>query len=338
MPSPTSLFSRARPGDPPPPKKIRGFMSLPGEIRNMIYAYYFAPSFRCEFAAAGFQLYDPKRLTVKLWSGLVHSKDRPYRYKTKDTSEQEQVVTIRISRPLGKYTTVKGLQTNWLASIYALNLVCKQIHMETTGFLYTKTTFFFDAPKRINAFLTTVPQTKLNLITKLQLDYNTYGDPRNTRDRTWQGKHLSSWSHACKSAAKKLVALKSLEIWVHIHDYAPKFNLREAWLAPLLQFRRLNAIAGASTGTSKLLTQDQGGLVDVKVHVQTPWSNRTASDWRGMQELADACTDLHVLFGQAIGLAIMGAKEGEAMAGFNEAWDGKYDMWKHHLQFAKTGW
>ena len=35
----------------PLPKKIHGFLGLPGELRNRIYGYYFEMAFRAEFAA-----------------------------------------------------------------------------------------------------------------------------------------------------------------------------------------------------------------------------------------------------------------------------------------------
>lgn len=315
-------------------------MSLPGEIRNQVYTHYFAPSFRCEFAAEGFQFHSPQSRTVKLWSGLVHSEHKPYKYETQEAPQQP--TTIRISRPLGQYNIVKGLNTNWASSIYALNLVCKQIYGETNAYLYNKTVFAFNAPKRINAFLSLVPQTNLTLITKLQLHYTTYGEPVNSCDCIWKAKHLSSWSRACRSAAKKLLNLKTLEVDIHHPNHAPKFNLREPWLLPILQFRRLSRKSKASVENTQpsslalthLEAQANKTLTNVRVRIST-----TCSDsFGGNDALTRASRHLHELFGQAVELAIRGAGEEEAMEGFMEAWEGRYAVWKHHLQFARTGW
>lgn len=79
-------------------------------------------------------------------------------------------------------------------------------------------------------------------------------------------------------------------------------------------------------------------LETVKIHIQTRWSKDPLEVFLNNQRLARASTELHVLYGQAVSLAIKGAREEEAMAAFNAAWEGKYKHWKHHLQFAPTGW
>lgn len=328
------LFFRARSGKQTP-KKVCAFTALPGEIRNIVYDHYFEPKFRCEFAAKGCQFKEPENRTVKLWSGLTNSDGKKFKYDAK--VEPEHLISIRIARPLGKYNVVKGLQTNWLASIYALSLVCKQVYAETVTFLYEKTTFFFDSPKRINNFLNVVSKPKLEQITKLQLHYITYRDPKSYHDRKWQEKHHNSWTRACKTAAKELSGLRELEVWVHTHDSAPQFNLREKWVAPMLQFRRLT-YSSKSTDAPNLSSQSRTTLNVVNIQIRTRWSKEPLAVFNNNRSLAKACTDLHVLFGKAISLAIMGAKEAEAMIEFDDAWKGRYSVWRFHLQFAETGW
>lgn len=185
METTTCLFSRARPGRTTTPKKIRGFMSLPGEIRNLIYEYYLEAGFRCEIAAKGREFTERKPQTVKLWSGLLPLDKKVFK---SDTKVEDQPATIRIARPLGRYIIVKGLQTNWSTSICALSLVCKQIYTETMVPMYQNTDFVFDAPKRITNFLDTISHSKLAHIRKLQLHYTVYGCPNRAADRVWQTK------------------------------------------------------------------------------------------------------------------------------------------------------
>lgn len=344
MASSPYFYSRAPPNQTTPPRKVCGFMSLPGEVRNMIYGYYFASKFRCEFAAQGRRLDNPQSRTVKPRSALPHTNNasNPFQHTTRKVPKSPPV-TVRMPRMLGKYSRVKGLQTNWQSSLFALHLVCKQVNAETTPFLYTKTVFVFDAPKRLEAFLTVLPQEKLSLITKLQLHYNTYGHPARAQDTIWQEKHHDSWLRTCRAASKTLLGLKSLEVWVQVHDCAPKFNLQQKWVAPLLQFRRLKYKPEDLEATthgycSRPHPRPRPGLTHVKVHMQTRWSKTPLKDFNGNLPLARASSKLHILFSNAISLSILGFKEKVAMARFNKAWEGEYAMWKHHLQFAPTGW
>jgi hypothetical protein len=294
----------------------------------------FESDFRCEIVAKGQQLTERKKRTVKLWSGVLHSDTRVFKYAAE--VEEDSPVTIRISRPLGKHNTVKDLQTNWLASLYALNLVCKQVHAETLKFVYHKTEFVFDAPSRVTSFVAILSNPRLQDITKLQLHYTTYGCPKWNKDRIWQDKHSESWMRACKVAAKKFTGLQELKIWMMVNDEPLRLNLRQNWITPLLQFRRL-------TGDPKLVDdsvllnpkQEQQRLEVVGIHFRT---RLLVSDFGGNQELAKANKDLHCLFGQAIQLAILGAKEEEALADFNDAWKVKHALWQFHLNFAETGW
>jgi hypothetical protein len=186
----TSLFSRAHPRASAP-KKVRGFLALSGEIRNQISSYYFDSKHHCEVAAKECQFRRQKPRTVKLWSGIVSSSKRISAADTKALPESPTV--IRFSRLMGKYNAVKGLQTNWLGSLYTLNLVCKQVYMETAVFLYHKTVFIFDASKRMMNFFSVVSTLRLESITKLRLHYDTYGHPERTEYLVWQDKHGESW-------------------------------------------------------------------------------------------------------------------------------------------------
>jgi hypothetical protein len=317
----TSLFSRARP-NASPPKRVRGFLALPGEIRNQIYAYIFESQFRCEVTSKGAQFDKPQTRKVKLWAGSFQPSTQHLQYNSK--AKEERPIIIRISRPLGKYNVVQGLQTNWFASLFAINLVRKQIYAETLVFIYHRTTFVFDTPKRLTNFLSTIPKSKLELITNLELHYTTYGCPKWTKDRVWQDKHGESWKRACNAAAKKLSNLRLLKISARIHHDPLRFDLRQTWVVPLLQFRRLTC-----TPTHRK------SLEVVKVVFRTRLSG---SQFAGNHALAKASEDLHRLLGTAVGRAILGAKEEEAMAEFKSAWEGKYAMWQYHLGFGKTGW
>ncbi|KAF2133917.1 hypothetical protein P153DRAFT_362949 [Dothidotthia symphoricarpi CBS 119687] len=330
-----SLFSRVRPGKATS-KKLRGFMALPGEIRNRVYHYYFQSDFRCEIAASGHTFARPKPRTVKLSPGVTLYNNQTSKYKTQP--QQDAAVIIRLSRRLGKYSLVKGLQTNWITSIFSLHLVCKLVYAETLAYIYHKTTYVFAAPRRIADFLGLVSKSTLEHITKLELHYNTYGNPGHAEDCIWQDKHIESWTRACKVTSKRLTRLKKLEIWVHVNHGAPKFNFREKWLQPMLEFRRLTRQkkhCGSDEAAKDNDTPRHVALEFVNVHFSTRLSGY---GYFANPDLARASNALHVLFGRAISCAILGAKEHEAMLEFNDAWEGKYSEWKFHLGIAQTGW
>ncbi|KAF1920204.1 hypothetical protein BDU57DRAFT_591415 [Ampelomyces quisqualis] len=331
METKSSIFSRAR-AVQSTPKKARGFLSLPPELRNMIYQYYFEADFRCEIAAKGCDFRVKKTKTVKLWAGAFQPGTRTLQYIPKP--EESAPITIRISRPLGRYTTVQGLQTHWSSSLFALHIVCRQIYAETVALIYNKTVFVFNAPQRIINFHNVISRPKLEYITSLQLHYSNYGCPGLANDRIWREKHNASWIRACGTASRKMVNLQHLKIWMQVHDVPLRFNLRVLWLLPLLQFRRLTQApmhggGGSNSGTDTRAIK----LVNVDIDFRTRVSNHFSQSHR----LAEANNDLHRLFGEAIRLAILGAKEEVAMAGFTTAWEGEYAMWQHHLGFAKTG-
>lgn len=313
-------------------KKILGFMALPGELRNRIYDCYFHDDFRCEVAAKGHNFTQPKSTAGKSRSSRMPYSDQLFKHSSHTQDDEDEPHTLRMFRPLGRYNLVKGHQTYWPTSPFALTLVCKQVHAETVAYMYRKTTFAFAAPSRIMNFLFNVSKPNLQRITKLHIHYSTYGDPRLSRYCEWQTKHLKSWSRACSTVSKKLISLRELDIWVHVNECAPKFNLRQNWLQPMLEFRRLTRMKRRNQAR---VGSVQAVLEIVNVHFSTQLSTNSPFN---NPELAKASDNLHALFGRAISYTLLGMKEHEAMAEFDDAWDGEYRTWQYHLGFAKIGW
>lgn len=199
------LYSRTKPSSAAP-KNLRGFLALSGELRNQIYQCYFNVGFRCELVGQNHQLQvAPQARTVKLWAGAFHATHNPLRYTTKSNEEPHSPISLRISRHLGKYNQVEALKTDWATSLSALPLTCWQVYTETLALLYNATIFVCASPARLNNFLSTA---KLEFVTKVELHYETYGDPAWNRDRLWQDKHHNAWVRACTVASKKLVSIK----------------------------------------------------------------------------------------------------------------------------------
>ncbi|KAJ4411150.1 hypothetical protein N0V91_001523 [Didymella pomorum] len=344
----TALFARAHPRVKLLPKLAENakstnssFLDMPGEIRNQIYQYYFQDHYRCELVGEGcdFDAYAPKALkqlsnTSQPMPSSTYKWTEGYR-----GSWFNPALTLRF--PVfraGRRSSYPGpvLYHGWLSPHGALILVCKQVCVETLPLLYNQITFIFEAPRRVENFLRRMPQAIHNSVTKLHLYYTTYGSPAAASDVTWQEKHIESWARACKAAAKSLTCLRELNVDVWINEDAPKFNLRQKWLQPLLQFRRLTCDTQkdeSPVGTS--LVKRPKTLTAVQVRLKTRlW----AHDFNYNPPVAKACKDLHRLYGIGISKAMLGAKEDEAMDLFKKGWEGKHKKWRHHLGFASTGW
>jgi hypothetical protein len=205
------LYSRTMPSNSAAPKRPRGFLALSGELRNHIYQYHFGVIFRCELVAQNHRLHAPTKVnTVKLWAGSFHPTTNPLRYTTQTKGKASAPVVLRISRHLGEYNAVEALKTNWPTSQSALPLTCRQVYSETLVLLYNATVFVCAAPSRLTNFLSTA---RLAFVTKFELHYKTYGDPRSNRDCVWQDKHNEAWVRACTAASKKLVRSFLYRLW-----------------------------------------------------------------------------------------------------------------------------
>lgn len=318
----TLLYSSTRPLQPKL-NRIRGFLALPGELRNHIYQYYFETPLRCELVAEGCQLgairerLSKLNQTVKL--SLGQTQYHVYKYMPK--SDTESMKTLRVSRRLGNCNAVQALRTDWTTSFSALTLASKQVHVETQIFLYNRIQFVFDAPKRISQLLAIVGAPQLELIARLEIHYTTYGSPKHACDVIWQDKHRASWRRAFKAVSQHLKGLHTLKIFVNMNEGHVHCNLKEGWVRPLMQLRHLTI-------------QQKSTLSVVDVDLLTTQCLQRWSD----PSLAQASRHLHQLFAHAISLAILGATEEEALKDFNHAWNVTYHQWQYHLRLARTGW
>lgn len=349
------------------PKKKCGFLDLPGEVRNEIYKYYFTDEYRCEIVGKGTEL-DPlghkmtrlgfaqPQKTFAIRGGKVVREVIPFMPR--------ESIAVRFSGRLGKYKAANGRETSWESSLCALILVSKLIHRESIVFFYHRTTFVFNAPKRISSFLQVIPAANLALVTKLELHYSNYGHERfiGASGKDSRQAHIDAWTKSCKAIAKKLVNLRELNIWIYATQDPLWFDLREKWLTPLLCFRRRNLasqrsiavrnncvssnaksprdsdgnIEKNSKGTDEPASnKTPDGFVQINVYFDTYLSRPDAFEDRN---LSAACIALHRLFGNGISRALMGASEEEAMTEFMNAWEGEYAQWRFHLKFQKTGW
>jgi hypothetical protein len=225
----------------------------------------------------------------------------------------------------GRYERIRGLDTRWSTSLCGLIFVCKQIHNECICFFYTNTTFAFDSPSRVVNFLKVPLATNLANVTRIQLHYHTYGDPKRSEDIRFKQKHAESWSRTCKTAAQELVNLKHIDIWIHTRETNVRLGIHENYLMPICWFRQ-------RLDPNKTISK---ALKTANVRIDTIWNRQDAFKDKHLQWASE---HLHKLFEEAISRMMMGAKPAVAMEEFNRAWEHQFARWHHHLQFAGTGW
>ncbi|OCL15303.1 hypothetical protein AOQ84DRAFT_384098 [Glonium stellatum] len=335
---------RLRPNQSPPKRKRLSFLSLPGELRNQVYALYIETGFRAELVGRSAELIPKPMKSIKLClcpstlGGPLPILDH------KDSKKQNGWPTLRTPRKLGKYLRVHGMSTDWKTSFCALILVSKQINSEFIPLLYTSTTFVFAAPCRLSNFMAHISRPSLEWIRKLHVHYSTYGNPKYTEDLIWEKKHTICWTTRFQQAASLLKGLRELRIWLHVTETPLHFSLQAAWVQPLLAFRRLTEPleSPCSLTNTPSLSNNAPDSVSAEHGLQKPFTNIhivLTTRWTRPyifydSELAEACTALHNLFAEAIRRRMLGWSEADAMVEYREAWEERYKKWQHHLKFA----
>ncbi|KAF2499202.1 hypothetical protein BU16DRAFT_453636 [Lophium mytilinum] len=310
----------------PAPKKTRtGFLDLPGEIRNYIYGYCFRPGNDLSLATAKAQLRPKPIKSIKLCETLVSDDHHPT--SSKKSAGGQALIQPRL---LGKYIRIHGTHTNWKTSLHALLLVNKGIYTEVLPLFYAATTIHTASPTRLSNFFTHIPPGAAAWVRKLELTYTTYGHAHNAHLAHFRTKHFARWTELCRQAAKLMVGLEALRVWVHVTASPLHLNLRERWVAPLLQFRRLTVPnANRKDGAGGHGTQN-ALLKHVKVELSSAFTHPFKWAHPGPET---ACFELHRLFGEAIARAMLGWSEKDAMVEWDEAWEETYKEWQHFLNF-----
>ena len=327
-------------------RKSLSFLSLPGELRNQVYALYIQDGFRAELVGRNAELIPRPAKTIKFCLSLVPGKSPPTvdRKKAEMNKEENGWPTLRTSRKLGQYLRVHGMSTDWGTSFCALILVSKQISLEVIPLLYASTTFVFAAPCRLSNFMACISKPSLEWVQKLHVHYSTYGNPKYTKDLTWVTRHNTRWTSIFQQAASLLKGLRELRIWLHVTETPLRFSLQATWVQPLLAFRHLTRpLESAHTPTNPhFLSHNAPRSITVEPTVQKPLTNihiALTTRWTRPfifydSELADACTALHNLFAEVIKRRMLGWSEADAMVEYREAWEERYQKWQHHLNFA----
>lgn len=331
-------------------KKRLGFLDLPGETRNEIYAYCFDGEIWVDMTPNANHVLKQSKIQPGTWASaalytafspapdppnnadattdagftvaltpmikmLPYNRPKPHKlnYHPNPPRGRSSTNTTTLTRP-----------TNWRTSAGALVLTCRQIHAEALPFFYATPFFIFSAPNALLKFLRLLPPAKLALVRKLHVAHATYGDPHATADAVWKARSERTWGRAMREASEKLVGLEVLRVRVVVNERPLVFGMGEAWVSALMVWagacrREVDVVPG--TGRPRV---GAPAPLRVEVGVQSAWVMRKA--WMPEENLRGALIELHRLFAEAVRRVLFGWSEEDAMVEFNLT---KFDKYKN---------
>jgi hypothetical protein len=294
--------------------KKRSFLSIPPESRNSIYEYHYAGMHHIELM--------PKNAAYHV--AEVHTVDLKKAFKL-DAKEEAPKRGIRCGKLLGKFTRAEGMKTRWHLSISGLHLANKQIYHECIVYLYASVAIFAQSSRRLENFLTAVPKKSLIFITRLKLDHQTYGHPRDAKMEVWKRKADERWMETCKLAVRRLSGLRELEVNVDVRDIPLRFTLHEKWVRPLLFFaHRKNTLR--KTVVNVFTPEIRNTAVDV---YSDQWVGYMPWYVRMLVERHEGVREMYRLFGKAIAKRIGGMCEDCALEEYREVLEGRLHGFVH---------
>lgn len=212
MVMPAASEQSATPSKPDDPIKPSLFDRLPGEIRNEIYRL----------------VYATKR-TVNMRPDSEKSRSHPLHHTRQPAVAKAtrclSIVpsqkgtfynkTINVSKVPGQKRLPSINDVRWASSPISLLLTCKTISAEAGTILYANTSFFFEDPRRLSAFLIHTHPRNLLAIQNLSIHYQAYGRPCLVANIQWEHKHLEQWKFVLTMVADRVSNLKSLSLDLH---------------------------------------------------------------------------------------------------------------------------
>ncbi|EOD45702.1 hypothetical protein UCRNP2_7584 [Neofusicoccum parvum UCRNP2] len=176
-------------------KRRFGFLDLPGEIRNEIYAYCFEDEIWIDMTPNANHILAQKAIHPGTWSS--HALQTSFAPANTNAAAAATVPSpLRLPaitkpkphkiryHPSGRSSPPPP--TDWTRSAGTLVRTSRQIHAEALPFFYATAFFIFSAPRALRRFLALLPPRKLALVRKLHVAHATYGDPATPADGVWK--------------------------------------------------------------------------------------------------------------------------------------------------------
>ncbi|KAL8836547.1 MAG: hypothetical protein Q9170_002867 [Blastenia crenularia] len=233
-----------------PSKEPTTFLTLPSEIRNIIYEYAM-PQRKyaiCRISRQTKYEKRPKELTYFLPShtnlhGPGLSAAQGERRRLFDLPRR-----LYIDQAIPPYHLSPGPAS--------LLLISKIVSEETTPMFYGRNTFSFSAMQPLRKFLKTLRPGTQSILRSLELIHHTAGNPSEISNQHWKETYDHCWRDLCFQVRDQCTGLDSLAIDLTINDIPYMRGPTANWMKPLYAFMNLGHLKKLYIRLHQFMTED----------------------------------------------------------------------------------
>ena len=231
-------------------KQPTTFLSLPSEIRNVVYDYSM-PRRKYGIQFIPRESKYEKRPNELTYCIPLHGKISGPGLTAADGLRRRNFdlpKRVYIDRAIPAYHLVPGPT--------ALLLVSRKVSEETTPMFYGRHTFSFHTMRPLQKFLSTLRPKTRSMIRSLELIHHTAGNPGRTSDQVWKDSYDQRWHNLCFQIRDQCTGLDDLALDLTINDLPFHMGPLANWMGPLYAFMNLGHLKELYIRLHQFMTDD----------------------------------------------------------------------------------
>ncbi|KAI4183501.1 MAG: hypothetical protein L6R41_005355 [Letrouitia leprolyta] len=231
-------------------KEPTTFLSLPSEIRNIIYDY----AMPC------------RKYGIKFIPRESKFEKRPKEltyYHAFSVSFSGPGLTARHGECRRLFDLPKRLHMDKAIPTFSLSpsqasllIVSKKVNEETTPMLYGRNGFFFQSMQPLRKFLDSLRPETRSMLRSLHIVHHTAGNPCHMEHQTWKDLHDRCWHKLCFQIRDQCTGLHNLAIDLTINDIPFETGPLAGWMSPLYAFMNLDHLNNINLKLRQMMTKD----------------------------------------------------------------------------------